>query len=75
MSEQTQTIANGWEPKIRIAFDSIIDIKPIFTSIEQFLAEHENIEIDVQEQVMNGSWEVLIEDKVDLVIGAPSPVP
>ncbi len=75
LSEQTQTIANGWEPKIRIALDSIIDIKPIFTSIEQFLVEHKNIEIDVQEQVMNGSWEVLIEDKVDLVIGAPSPVP
>jgi len=75
LSEQTQTIANGWEPKIRIACDSIIDIKPIFSGIENFLAEHQAIEIDVQEQVMNGSWEALIEDRVDLVIGAPSPVP
>jgi len=75
LSEQTQTIANGWEPKIRIACDSIIDIKPVFSGIECFLAEHENIEIDVQEEVMNGTWEALIEDRVDLVIGAPSPVP
>ena len=24
---------------------------------------------------MNGTWEALIEDRVDLVIGAPAPVP
>jgi len=75
LSEQTQTIANGWEPKIRIACDSIIDIKPIFAGIQEFLIKHENIEIDVREEVMNGTWEALIEDRVDLVIGAPSPVP
>lgn len=75
LSEQTQTIANGWEPKIRIACDSIIDITPVFTGIQRFLTEHENIEIDIQEEVMNGTWEALIEDRVDLVIGAPSPVP
>jgi len=75
LSEQTQTIANGWEPKIRIACDSITDIKPIFSGIQRFLTEHENIEIDIQEEVMNGTWEALIEDRVDLVIGAPAPVP
>jgi len=75
LSEQTQTIANGWEPKIRIACDSIIDTKPVFSCIQCFLAEHENIEIDIQEEVMNGTWEALTEDRVDLVIGAPAPVP
>ena len=75
LSEKTQTIANGWEPKIRIACDSILDINPIFSGIEKFLAEHKNIEVDVREEVMNGTWEALIEDKVDLVIGAPFPVP
>ena len=75
LSEQTQTVANGWEPKIRIACDSIVDIKPIFLVIQQFLNEHKDIEVDVQEEVMSGTWEALIEDHVDLVIGAPTPVP
>lgn len=75
LSEQTQTIANGWEPKVRIACDAIIDIKPIFHGIQSFLVEHENVEVDVQEEVMNGTWEALIEDRVDLIIGAPAPVP
>lgn len=36
LSEQTQTIANGWESKIRIACDSIIDINPVFLTINDF---------------------------------------
>jgi DNA-binding transcriptional LysR family regulator len=75
LSEQTQTIANGWEPKIRIACDSIMDIKQVFTGIQCFLVENGNIEIDVKEEVMNGTWEALMEDRVDLVIGAPAPIP
>jgi DNA-binding transcriptional LysR family regulator len=75
LSEQTQTIANGWEPKIRIACDSIVDINAVFKNINGFLTAHKNIEIDVQEGVMNGTWEALIHDNVDLVIGAPSPIP
>jgi len=75
LSEQTQTIANGWEPRIRIACDSIIDVTNVFAALQQFLIEHKSIEIDVKEEVMNGTWEALIEDNVDLVIGAPAPVP
>lgn len=75
LSEQTQTIANGWEPRIRIACDSIIDVTDVFATLQQFLIEHKSIEIDVKEEVMSGTWEALIEDNVDLVIGAPAPVP
>lgn len=75
LSEQTQTIANGWETRMSIACDSILGLTPVFKVVRCFLEEHQNIEIDVQEQVMNGSWEALIEDRVDLVIGAPAPVP
>jgi len=75
LAEQTQTIANGWEPKIRIAYDSILDNQLIFNCLKTFLDEHQNIEIDIQEEVLNGSWEALIEDRVDVVIGAPSPIP
>ncbi len=75
VAEQTQTLAHGWEPKICIAFDSIIAVEPIMHCLQKFLGEHPNVEIDLCEQVMNGSWEALIDDKVDLLIGAPSPIP
>ncbi|MGJ8692083.1 MAG: LysR substrate-binding domain-containing protein [Thalassotalea sp.] len=75
LSEQTKTIANGWEPKIRIAIDSIIDVRNIFPILAEFLTEHPNIELDIMEEVLNGTWEALIDDTVDLVIGAPEPIP
>ena len=75
VTAQTQTISHGWEPSIRLAVDSIFDVKSLFVPIAQFLSEHPNIEIDFTEEVMNGSWEALIEDRVDLLIGAPAPIP
>lgn len=75
ISEQTQVIANGWEPRIRIDINAIIDSRVIFPSLALFLEEHPNIELDICEEVLNGSWEALIEDEVDLLIGAPDPVP
>ena len=75
ITEQTQTLAHGWEPSIKVAFDSIMAIEPIMQCLQLFLQEHPNVEIDLCEHVMNGSWEALVENKVDLLIGAPSPVP
>ncbi|MCF2948475.1 LysR substrate-binding domain-containing protein [Paraglaciecola aquimarina] len=73
ITEQTQTISHGWEPKIRIAFDSILDVNQLLPSLKQFLTEHPNIEIDLTEEVLSGAWEVLRDDKVDLLIGAATP--
>ncbi|WP_198673770.1 LysR substrate-binding domain-containing protein [Algibacillus agarilyticus] len=75
LSEQTQTIANGWEPKIRVAIDSIVEKAPVFELLNEFLIDHPSIEFDVSEEVLNGTWEALIEDRVDLLIGAPEPIP
>jgi DNA-binding transcriptional LysR family regulator len=75
ITEQTQTIAHGWEPKIKIAIDSIIETSLVFTVIEKFLLLHPSIEIDISEEVMNGTWEALIDSDVDLVIGAVAPMP
>lgn len=75
LSEQTRTIANGWESKIRIAVDTIFETDKLFECLSSFLEQHPNIEIDLREEVMNGGWEALIDDKVDLVVGAPTPMP
>ncbi|AWB64937.1 LysR family transcriptional regulator [Saccharobesus litoralis] len=75
ISEQTQTISHGWEPKLRIGIDSILDISQVLPAIQQFLQAHPNIEIDISEEVLNGAWEALIEDRVDIMLGAPAPIP
>lgn len=75
LSDKTKAIATGWESRLRIGIDSAMDPMPIFAVLESFLKEHPLIEIDISEEVLNGAWEALIEDRVDLLIGAPPPIP
>lgn len=75
LADKTQTIANGWEPKLNIAISSIFHCDHIFKTFKLFLDQHPSIEMDISEEIMNGAWEALVEDRVDLVIGASDEVP
>ncbi len=75
LEESTRTIASGWETRLRIAIDSIIMDSEIFSIFNSFVQRHPEIEIDIREEVMSGSWESLLNDEVDLLVGAGGPVP
>lgn len=75
LADKAKEMATGWEPKLRIAVESLINYRPFFKVIEAFLQEHEGLEIDVCESVLSGGWDALEQDKVDLIVGSPGPVP
>lgn len=75
LAEKTKEVATGWEPRLKIAVESVVDYSVFFQVIADFLSEHDGLEIDVTESVLNGGWEALEHDRVDLLVGAPAPVP
>lgn len=75
LAEKAKEVATGWEPKLRIALESTSDYSCFFKVLNDFLKEHETLEIDISESVLNGGWEALEHDRVDLLVGAPGPVP
>ena len=75
LAAQAREVATGWEPKLRIALESTAQHSVFFTVLNQFLNEHENLEIDICESLLNGGWDALENDEVDLVVAAPGPVP
>lgn len=75
LAEKAKEVATGWEPKLRIALESTIDHRVFFHVLNGFLSEHESLEIDLSESVLNGGWEALEHDRIDLLVGAPGPVP
>lgn len=75
LADQTREIATGWEPRIRIVIDTILDISELIEPLTVFLQQHPHIELDITEEVLGGCWEALATDRVDLVIGAGAPVP
>jgi DNA-binding transcriptional LysR family regulator len=70
LTHMAQQSANGWEAEFRICIDSILLFEPIYTLIAQFQEEHPWINIRVTEEVLGGTWDSLITDSSDLVIGA-----
>lgn len=75
LADQVRELATGWEPRLRLGLESTVDRNPIFQALGTLLAEQPNLEVDIQECVLNGGWEALEMDRIDLLIGAPSPVP
>lgn len=75
LASSAKEVATGWEPKIRIAAESTLNASVLFQVLADFLAEHENVEIDLVESVLNGGWEALDQDRVELIVGVPGPVP
>ena len=75
LADEAVTLATGWEPRIAIAVDSLVPIDGVMAVLADFLASHPDVEIDLREEVLGGAWEALVEDRVQLVIGAPAPVP
>jgi DNA-binding transcriptional LysR family regulator len=75
LANKAKELATGWEPHIRIAVESHQSNAGFFKALSDFLKAHPAIEVDVRESVLNGGWEALERDQVDLVVGSPSPVP
>ena len=73
--EKAKEVATGWEPRLSIAVESVVNYSVLFQVITEFLSKHEGLEIDVCECVLNGGWEALEHDRVHLLVGAPGPVP
>lgn len=75
LAERTRETATGWEPSLRIAVESVVDQDLLFEQLSGFLEQHPSIEVDISECVLNGGWDALEHERVDLVVGAPGPVP
>lgn len=75
LADKTREVATGWEPRLRIAIESLMDYPAFFDQLQLFLQQHPSLEIDVTECVLGGGWDALEHGKVDLLVGSPGPVP
>jgi DNA-binding transcriptional LysR family regulator len=75
LANKAKEIAKGWEPRLRIAVESLQPLDTFFSTLSVFLEQHPTIEIDISESVLNGGWDALEQSRVDLIVGSPGPVP
>jgi len=75
LAEKAKEVATGWEPRLRIAVESTLNYPLFFQVLAEFMNNHESLEVDVCESVLSGGWDALEQDRVDLIVGSPGPVP
>jgi len=68
-----QRLANRWEPELRIAIDGLVAPQDIWPTIAAFHEAQPAINLRISEEILGGTWEALIENRVDLAIGMAQP--
>ena len=71
----TRQIATGWEPRLRIAVDTIVPLNTVLPLIAKLLKVQPAIEVSLFTEVLAGTWESLIENRADLIIGGIGDAP
>ncbi len=75
LENRIQQVAKGWETELCIAVDNIIPLEMLFPLIEKFDHEKNGTRIRLSSEVLGGSWDALISNRADLIIGAPCDIP
>jgi DNA-binding transcriptional LysR family regulator len=69
--ESTRQRDRGWESRLRIALDSVLDLDYLLPHLAAFNEMRPDTEIDLSQEVLGGTWEAIQLGRVDLAIGAP----
>lgn len=70
LAHTTRQVAQGWETRLKIAFNSLLPAQALFPVIREFHALGVPVEIQLIEEVFAGAWDALQSRRADLVVGA-----
>ncbi|MGB0205358.1 MAG: LysR family transcriptional regulator [Neptuniibacter sp.] len=73
MESLAEQFAEGWEPEIRIAMDTLFPDWLMMEVIEQFTQQRPLTRIELRETVLSGTDEALLRKEADLVISGRVP--
>jgi len=73
LEQLAQSLSEGWEPQVGIAVDSLFPVELLVQVLRDFEPWSRNTRLNLEETVLSGSADALIEDRVDLAITSHVP--
>ncbi|PPI78960.1 LysR family transcriptional regulator [Marinobacter flavimaris] len=70
LAHTTRQVAQGWETRLRIGFNSLLPAECLFPAIQEFYELGVPVDVQIVEEVFAGTWDALQSRRVDLIIGA-----
>lgn len=75
LTRRVTQVAKGWEDRLWIATDEVIEFDSLLPVIQDFDALDSGVSLRVTHEVLGGTWEALAEGRADLVVGATNEPP
>ncbi|MFW5824551.1 MAG: LysR substrate-binding domain-containing protein [Marinobacter sp.] len=70
LAHTTRQVAQGWETRLRIGFNSLLPAEAMFPALREFYSLGLPVEVQLVEEVFAGTWDALQSRRIDLAIGA-----
>lgn len=75
LTRRVRQVAGGWEDRLCIVSDEIIEFDSVLPVIRAFDTLHSGVSLRFTHEVLGGTWEALRDGRADLVIGATNEPP
>ena len=75
LERRVRRVASGWEPELRIAVDALVAFERLRPLVEDFYRLRSPTRLRFSYEVLDGGWEALLEERAELVLGAPHDAP
>ncbi|MGE3319439.1 MAG: LysR family transcriptional regulator [Candidatus Berkiella sp.] len=75
IEKRIKQVNQGWELELTIGIDTLFPTAPLLELIGQFYELNQQTFIKVQNEVYGGTWDAIVSNRADLMIGASGPNP
>lgn len=75
LEDAVHQLETGWETHLVITHDTLVPLNPILDLVADFSRLNKMTELLINEEVLSGSWESLLSNKAQIVVGASGELP
>ncbi|MCE3262133.1 MAG: LysR family transcriptional regulator [Pseudoduganella sp.] len=75
LEQRVRRVASGWETELALGLDSMFGAAVLADDVQAFYGVTQQTRLRLVHEALGGSWEALLERRVDLVLGAPGDGP
>lgn len=75
LERRVKRLATGWEASLSIVVDDVINFRALLPVIQDFYEENSATRLRFCKEVLGGSWDALVHNRADLVIGGAYDLP
>lgn len=73
LEQVAEHLSAGWEPRVRLAVDTLFPQQCLLSSLEQFYRDCPHTQLELYESVLSGAEEALLEGRADIAISSYVP--